>query len=90
MKGLYMRVTLDGKAPVFELMHDRMKLSDIAFHDAADLAVSLVDLLTEKRQDYEITVAGRKFRLSWPELHQTTEHIVGALRFERLALPNGR
>jgi hypothetical protein len=89
MNRLYMRVTLNGKAPVYELMHNQMKLSDTIFADAADLAVSLIDLLTEKREEYEITVSGRKLHLSWSELHQAAEHIIGALRFERLALPNG-
>lgn len=86
MTGIYIRVTLDGNSPKYEVMHDGAKLNDIAFTDLVDFGVAFMDLLSEKRPEYEISVAGRDIRLSWVDLHRALEQFAGAIRFERLTM----
>lgn len=89
-RGLYVRVTLDGKAPLYEAMHDRMKICDMSFEDIADTAVFMIDLLTEKKDSYEIRIGGKEMKLDWQGLFHAVEQFTGALRFEAVTSPYGK
>lgn len=49
MRGLRIRVTLDGKAPQRELMADHMKLSDLSRDDVADLIRDALEAICSDR-----------------------------------------